>query len=80
MKDNSYQKKSESDATYNGKKIQQSLQRLTQEDKMKLLNTHPLFTGRCPCCEIPLKVEKPEWHCHQCSAQSSGTARDEKEV
>lgn len=70
---------SESDGTYDGQKIRQPLQRLTRQEMLSILDTHPLFTGRCPCCEIPLKLETPEWLCHHCGATSSRTAGDEKE-
>lgn len=80
MRDNSYQKMSKSKGTYNDQKIHQPPQRLTGQEMLTLLDTHPLFTGRCPCCEIPLKVDKPEWHCHQCGAKSSGTVGDDRKA
>ena len=42
---------------------------LTPEEKLELLDTHPLFTGRCPRCEMPYpRYEKPpvHWDCNQC--------------
>lgn len=38
---------------YNGEKITLPKQSWTQEEKLRLLDTHPLFTGRCPNCEMP---------------------------
>jgi len=42
---------------------------LTPEEKVELLDTHPMFTGRCPQCEIPYpQFEQPpvHWDCDQC--------------
>lgn len=33
---------------YNGEEIIQPRQRWTPEEQLKLLDTHPLFTSRCP--------------------------------
>jgi len=37
---------------YNGELILQPRQRWTLEQQLELLDTHPLFTGRCPQCEM----------------------------
>ncbi len=36
--------------TYNGEEIIQPPQRWTREEQLWLLDTHPLFTGKCPQC------------------------------
>ncbi|MEP0798239.1 hypothetical protein NDI44_27315 [Trichocoleus sp. DQ-A3] len=44
-------------------------QRFTPEEKLELLDYHPLFTGRCPCCEMPFEMKKPpsvHWDCSMC--------------
>ncbi len=54
---------------YNGELILQPRQRRTLEQQLELLNTHPLFTGRCPQCEFPFpKYEIPpvHWDCAEC--------------
>jgi len=43
-------------------------QRWNREQKLTLLDWHPLFTGRCPACEVPLLQTEPSrvaWAC-QC--------------
>lgn len=35
---------------YAGELIVQPRQRWTREEQLQLLNTHPMFTGRCPQC------------------------------
>ncbi|MEG3941921.1 MULTISPECIES: hypothetical protein [unclassified Microcoleus] len=37
---------------YSGELILQPPQRWTLEQQLELLDTHPLFTGRCPQCEM----------------------------
>lgn len=37
-------------AIYNGQVIKQPLQNRTIEEKLALLDSHPLFTGVCPNC------------------------------
>jgi len=54
---------------YNGELILQPRQRCTPEQQLELLDTHPLFTGRCPRCEHPFpKYEIPpvHWDCIHC--------------
>jgi predicted RNA-binding Zn-ribbon protein involved in translation (DUF1610 family) len=36
--------------TYLGEEIKQPPQRWTREQKLELLDTHPMFTGKCPQC------------------------------
>lgn len=55
--------------TYNGEAIFALLVKLTLEQQMALLGTHPLFTGHCPECEMPiLETEPPKvhWDCSEC--------------
>jgi hypothetical protein len=35
---------------YNGELILQPQQRWTQEEQLELIDSHPLFTGKCPQC------------------------------
>ena len=54
---------------YNGEEIIQPRQRWTREEQLELLDTHPMFTGRCPQCELPFpRYERPlvHWDCSQC--------------
>lgn len=51
---------------YNDEEITQPHQRWTKEEQMELLNTHPMFTGRCPACNRPFpRYERPpvHWDC-----------------
>jgi hypothetical protein len=41
---------------YDGELILDPVQRLTLEQRLELLDTHPLFTGRCPNCERPIAL------------------------
>ncbi len=36
--------------TYNGEEIIQPPQRWSREQQLELLDTHPMFTGKCPQC------------------------------
>jgi hypothetical protein len=39
------------------------------DEQLYLLDTHPLFTGRCPACEMPLIQTDPprvHWDCEHC--------------
>jgi hypothetical protein len=54
---------------YNGELILQPRQRWTLEQQLELLDTHPLFTGRYPRCEMTYpKYETPpvHWDCSAC--------------
>jgi len=51
---------------YNGELVLQPQQRWTPEEQMELLDTHPMFTGRCPQCECPFpRSGRPpvHWDC-----------------
>jgi hypothetical protein len=55
-------------AYYNGELVLQPRQRTLME-QLDLLDTHPLFTGRCPNCEMPLLPTNPiqvHWDCSSC--------------
>jgi hypothetical protein len=57
-------------ASYSGGELVIDLvQRLTNEQRLELLDSHPLFTGRCPHCEIPMMQTEPRrvhWDCEHC--------------
>lgn len=58
------------DSFYNGELILQPQQRWSPEEKLEMLDIHPIFTGRCPCCEMPLtQYEHPPVHydCPYCN-------------
>jgi hypothetical protein len=47
----------------------QVLARLTRPEQLHVLNTHPLFTGKCPCCSanVPSSKFSPiRWDCDEC--------------
>lgn len=51
--------------TYDGDLIPTPRQ-LTPEQQAELLDTHPLFTGRCPNCEVTLlepQLSSGRWEC-----------------
>jgi len=57
------------DSFYNGELIPESHNRLTREEQWELLETHPLFTGRCPQCVYTFSQEEPpavHWDCPSC--------------
>jgi hypothetical protein len=42
---------------------------LTPQEKLELLDWHPVFTGRCPKCEVPIRnplQSDLSWHCGHC--------------
>ncbi|MEW5858118.1 MAG: hypothetical protein AB1861_12155 [Cyanobacteriota bacterium] len=43
--------------TYDGEPVPMPRQRFTVEEKLELLDYHPMFTSRCPCCEMPFKMK-----------------------
>jgi len=54
---------------YNGELILQPRQWWTLEQQLELLDTHPLFIGQCPRCEMTYpKYETPpvNWDCSEC--------------
>jgi hypothetical protein len=54
---------------YNGELIVQPEFRFTQVEQLRLLDWHPLFTGRCPECEMPIVQTYPlrvHWDCSAC--------------
>ncbi|MBD2098475.1 hypothetical protein H6F90_25725 [Trichocoleus sp. FACHB-591] len=53
---------------YNGELVVTPQQRWSRLEKLALLDTHPLFTGRCPQCEISIPYEdlKVHWDCPLC--------------
>lgn len=48
---------------YAGELILQPQKRWTQKEQLELLDTHPMFTGKCPACnqQFP-EYEKPSIH------------------
>lgn len=55
-------------AYYGGELVIAPEQRWTMQQKLELLDWHPMFTGRCPNCEMPLLQMAPvlvHWDC-QC--------------
>lgn len=58
-------------ASYAGEFVQQPVQRWTTEEKLVLLDWHPLFSGRCPNCEIPIALKRSQagWKCDRCGWQ-----------
>ncbi|NEO33184.1 MAG: hypothetical protein F6K36_22715 [Symploca sp. SIO3C6] len=54
---------------YDGKLILQPQQRFTTEEKLELLDTHPLFTGVCPECGYRFPKDNlpaVHWDCPEC--------------
>ncbi|MEP0858855.1 hypothetical protein [Trichocoleus sp. DQ-U1] len=54
---------------YNGELILQPKQRWTPEEQLEMLDYHPMFTGRCPQCEMPFDMKKTppvHWDCPHC--------------
>ncbi|NEZ58765.1 hypothetical protein DXZ20_24620 [Leptolyngbyaceae cyanobacterium CCMR0081] len=44
--------------------LDKSRPRLTPEQQLAMLDWHPLFTGRCPECEVPVtQPVKVRWEC-----------------
>ncbi|MEP0914442.1 hypothetical protein NDI45_26420 [Leptolyngbya sp. GB1-A1] len=55
-------------AYYNGELVLQTRRR-TLTEQLELLDTHPLFTGWCPNCEMPIGSTHPvqvHWDCLNC--------------
>jgi predicted GIY-YIG superfamily endonuclease len=54
---------------YAGDLIPSPTERLTRQQQEDLMNWHPLFSGRCPHCEMPIPVQEPpqvHWDCPHC--------------
>lgn len=53
---------------YNGELIMMPEQRWSCLEQLALLDSHPMFTGRCPQCEAGIACEKPgvHWDCRHC--------------
>lgn len=52
--------------TYNGEEIIQPPQRWTREEQLWLLDTHPMFTGKCPQCGVEMNRDytaRVHWDC-----------------
>ena len=56
------------EATYCGEVIPEAMTHTTEE-QWALLDWHPIFTGRCPNCEMPMLQTTPprvHWDCEDC--------------
>jgi len=54
---------------YNGELILTPEQRWSQMEQLNLLDWHPMFTGRCPECEMAITQTDPprvHWDCSGC--------------
>lgn len=54
---------------YLGEVIEQPVTHQTLVERLEMLNWHPLFTGRCPNCEMPIQATQPprvHWDCAAC--------------
>jgi hypothetical protein len=55
---------------YAGELILQPQQRWTREEQLELLDTHPLFTGKCPQCGYQFERDYTaccvHWDCSEC--------------
>lgn len=53
---------------YNGELILDRSQRRTRREQWDLLDSHPIFTRRCPQCEMPYPqgFSGPHWDCPHC--------------
>ena len=54
---------------YAGELIIDVVQRFNREQKLELLDQHPMFTGRCPECESVIARSSPaqtHWDCQYC--------------
>lgn len=57
---------------YAGDWIPQPFPTLTTDDRLRLLDWHPQFTGRCPNCEMPIaESEVSQWQCGHCKWEES---------
>ncbi|OWY64902.1 hypothetical protein B7486_44775 [cyanobacterium TDX16] len=56
----------ESACYYNGELILQPQQLWTQEEQLELLDSHPMFTGKCPLCSTAIERDytaRVHWDC-----------------
>jgi predicted RNA-binding Zn-ribbon protein involved in translation (DUF1610 family) len=63
------QRPPEAPSCYNGQLVLQPRQRWTQEEQLQLLETHPLFTGRCPECGARIERDysaRVHFDCTEC--------------
>ena len=54
---------------YGGELVLEPVQGRSEDERLELLDSHPLFTGRCPGCEMPLRQTDPprvHWDCEYC--------------
>ncbi|MEM9446448.1 MAG: DUF6464 family protein [Verrucomicrobiota bacterium] len=54
---------------YAGDWIPQIKTQPTDEQRLALLDWHPIFTGRCPHCEMPISQPtspNTQWECAEC--------------
>ncbi|MEH1962283.1 MAG: hypothetical protein V7L05_20895 [Nostoc sp.] len=54
---------------YDGELILQPQQRRTQQQQLELLDTHPMFTGKCPQCGASFDHDytaRVHWDCPEC--------------
>ncbi|HEY9780947.1 MAG TPA: hypothetical protein V6D09_12510 [Leptolyngbyaceae cyanobacterium] len=54
---------------YNGELVLQEGPRWTREEQMDLLDTHPMFTGKCPQCNAEFGknyTARVHWDCPEC--------------
>lgn len=49
---------------YAGEEVVQPVQRFSTQQKLALLDWHPMFTSRCPQCETP--ILRSPWECDHC--------------
>jgi len=60
---------SEEGGSYGGEMIRCHPFRFSDAERLELLDYHPLFTGRCPECEMPIQqLDAPlvHWDCPHC--------------
>lgn len=58
---------------YKGDWIPQPFPTLTEAEQLALLDEHPLFTGRCPNCEMPMAESvEGRWACGHCDWEDAG--------
>ncbi|MEM6251393.1 MAG: hypothetical protein AAF821_00595 [Cyanobacteria bacterium P01_D01_bin.156] len=56
-------------STYNEEVMPTPVVRHTLQQQLARLNWHPMFTGRCPSCDMPIRQTQQQqvhWDCDQC--------------